>query len=444
MKNNKGFLSQPSRALAVGFAGLILLGGILLSLPVASASGQPTDFLTALFTSTSAVCVTGLVVVDTGTYWSTFGQVVIISLIQVGGLGFMTMAVLFWLILGRKVTFRERLLIQQSLNVIDLSGIIKLAKQVIVLTLTIQIFIATLLAVRFVPELGLQKGIAFSLFHAVSGFNNAGFDLFGDFRSLTQYTADPIVNFAIGLDIILGGIGFTVMTDAIRYRKRKKISLHSKLALYITAILLLFGMVVFLLLEFNNTLASLSFGGKLWASWFQSVTPRTAGFNTIDLTAMRPVTLFFIILLMFIGASPGSTGGGVKTTTFGIVVLALISLARGKEDAEVFYRRISKEQVYKGLGIILLAMGWIIFATLLLGAVEKADFLKILFEVVSALATVGLSAGLTPTLSDFGQVVIMFTMFLGRLGPLTVAYALATKQQRKQQFRYPEERIIIG
>ncbi len=444
MQTRNGFLSHPPRVLVTGFAVLIFIGALLLMLPVSSASGQPTGFLTALFTSTSAVCVTGLVVVDTGTYWSTFGQIVIISLIQVGGLGFMTMAVLFWLIMGRRVTFRERMLIQESLNVIELSGLIRLAKQVILLTIVIQLIITLLLAIRFIPHLGFLKGIGYSLFHAVSGFNNAGFDLFGEFRSLTQFVDDPIVNIAIGSDIILGGIGFTVMADLLRYRKKKKLSVHTRLTLLVTGALLLLGMIVIFLLEFNNTLASLNWSGKLWASWFQSVVPRTAGFNTLDMTALRPATLFFILILMFIGASPGSTGGGIKTTTFGMVMLAVISMARGKKDAEIFGRRIPKEQIYKGLGIILLAISWIVFATLVLDVVEKADFLAVLFEVVSALATVGLSAGLTPKLSGAGQVIIILTMFLGRLGPLTVAYALTTRQQRKQQYRYPEERIIIG
>lgn len=444
MQTRNGFLSHPPRVLVTGFAVLIFVGALLLMLPVSSAGGKPTDFLTALFTSTSAVCVTGLVVVDTGTYWSTFGQIVIISLIQIGGLGFMTMAVLFWLILGRRVTFSERLLIQESLNVIELQGLIRLAKQVILVTLTVQLAVALLLALRFIPQLGVAKGIGFSLFHAISGFNNAGFDLFGEFRSLTQYVGDPIINFAIGTNIILGGIGFTVMADMLRYKKKKRLSVHTRLTLLVTAILLLFGMVVIFLLEYNNTLAALSWSDKLWASWFQSVVPRTAGFNTLDITALHPSTLFFIIILMFIGASPGSTGGGVKTTTFGMVVLAVISLAKGKEDAELFGRRIPKEQIYKGLGIILLAISWIVLATLVLDVLEEADFIKILFEVVSALATVGLSAGLTPTLSDGGKVLIMITMFLGRLGPLTVAYALTAREKRKQQYRYPEERIIIG
>lgn len=438
------FFRHPPRALVAGFAAVILTGALLLTLPVSSASGQSTHFLTALFTATSAVCVTGLVVVDTGTYWSNFGQAVILGLIQVGGLGFMTMAVLFWLLLGRRVTFRERLLIQESLNVIDLSGLIRLAKQVIILTFSIQAIIAALLMLRWIPVLGLGKGIWFGFFHAISAFNNAGFDLFGEFRSLTQYVSDPVVNIAITAAIILGGIGFTVMADLLHYRKMKRLSLHTRLTLIVTAILLLVGMAVIFLLEFNNALAPLNMGGKLWASWFQSVTPRTAGYNTLDMTVLRPTTLFFMIILMFIGASPGSTGGGIKTTTFGMLGLAVISLAKGKEDAELNGRRIPKDQVYRGLGIVLIAISWIVFATLLMGVTETGNFITILFEVVSAYGTVGLSAGLTPKLSSIGQSVIIFTMFLGRLGPLTIAFALAIRQRRKQYIRYPEERVIIG
>ncbi|MEG6512485.1 TrkH family potassium uptake protein [Desulforamulus ruminis] len=430
--------------LVAGFALVILTGALLLSLPLASASGQPTDFLTALFTATSAVCVTGLVVVDTGTYWSSFGHLVIIALIQVGGLGFVVMAVLFWLLMGRRVTFRERLLIQESLNVIDLSGLVRLVKKIILLTFSIQAVIALLLMLRWVPELGLGKGIWFGLFHGISAFNNAGFDLFGQFRSLTGYVNDPIVNIAIGVAIILGSIGFTVIFDLLNFRKRRRLSLHTKFTLVMTALLLLVGVGIIFLLELNNTLASLSPGGKLLASWFQSVSPRTAGYNTLDIAALRPATLFFLIIMMFIGGSPGSTAGGIKTTTFGMLGLTVLSLARGKEDAELFGRRIPKDQIYKGLGILLIAISWIVFATLLLSISEKADFLVVMFEVVSAYGTAGLSAGLTPELSPFGQVIIIFTMFLGRLGPLTITFALAARQLRKQHLRYPEERIIIG
>lgn len=440
----RGILNHPSRILVLGFLGVILTGATLLTLPISSANNQYTNFLTALFTSTSAVCVTGLVVVDTGTHWSTFGHVVIMTLIQVGGLGFMTMAVLFALLMGRRISFRERLLIQESLNVIDLSGLVRLAKQIILLTLTIQLAVAFLLMTTWIPEFGTLKGIWFSTFHAVSGFNNAGFDLMGDFQGLTPYVGDPIVNIAITTNIILGGIGFTVMADLLRFRKTKKLTVHTRFALIITVSLLVLGTLVIFFLELNNTLAPLNFSTKLWASWFQAVTPRTAGFNTLDITVLRPATLFFIILLMFIGASPGSTGGGIKTTTFGMLGLAVISMAKGKEDAEIFQRRLPKDLIYRGLSIVLLAITWVFFATLALSITEKADFLVILFEVVSAFGTVGLTAGLTTKLTNFGQIIIIITMFLGRLGPLTLAFALAARHKRKNHIRYPEERVIIG
>ncbi|MEG6522014.1 TrkH family potassium uptake protein [Desulfotomaculum sp. 1211_IL3151] len=437
-------LNHPSRVLVLGFLGVILSGAFLLTLPISSANNQYTDFLTALFTSASAVCVTGLVVVDTGTHWSTFGHVVIMTLIQVGGLGFMTMAVLFALLMGRKISFRERLLIQESLNLIGLSGLVRLAKQVILITLTIQLMVSLLLMTRWIPQFGTLKGIWFSIFHAVSGFNNAGFDLMGGFKGLTSYVGDPIVNIAITFNIILGGIGFTVIADLLRFRQTKKLTVHTRFVLLITASLLVLGTVVIFLLEFNNTLAPLDFGTKLWASWFQSVTPRTAGFNTIDIATLRPATLFFMILLMFIGASPGSTGGGIKTSTFGMLGLVVITLAKGKEDAELFQRRLPKDLIFKSLSIVLLAISWVIFATLALSITEKADFLAIMFEVVSAFGTVGLSAGLTTNLTSFGQIIIILTMFIGRLGPLTLAFALASRLKRKNHIRYPEERVIIG
>ncbi|SHK89354.1 TrkH family potassium uptake protein [Desulforamulus aeronauticus] len=444
MQRLSGFLNHPARVLVLGFLCVILVGAFLLALPISSASKEYTNFLSALFTSTSAVCVTGLVVMDTGTHWSTFGHVVIMALIQIGGLGFMTMAVLFALLMGRRISFRERLLIQQSLNVIDLSGLVRLAKQVILITLTIQLLVALLLMMRWIPEFGPIKGIWFGIFHAVSGFNNAGFDLMGNFKGLTSYVGDPIVNIAITMDIILGGIGFTVIVDILRFRQTKKLTVHTRFALLITAGLLILGTVVIFFLELNNTLAPLDFGTRLWASWFQAVTPRTAGFNTIDIAVLRPATLFFMVLLMFIGASPGSTGGGIKTTTFGMLVLAVISLAKGKEDAELFRRRLPTDLIYKGLSIVLLAMLWVVFATLALSITEKADFLVILFEVVSAFGTVGLTAGLTTKLTSFGQIIIIITMFIGRLGPLTLAFALASRLKRKDHIRYPEERIIIG
>lgn len=435
--------ASPAQILVLGFAAVIFTGAILLMLPIATAPGEHTDFLTSLFISTSAVCVTGLVVVDTGTHWSTFGQAVIMLLIQVGGLGFMTMATLFFIVMGRRIGLRERLLIQESLNQINVQGIVGLARKVLIFTFGTEALFAALMTVGFARDFGWGNGLWLGVFHAVSAFNNAGFDLLGEFRSLTGYVADPIINLSVTTLIILGGLGFSVVMDLSRFRRTKKLSVHSKMVLLISSILILGGMVIFSVLEWSNVLAALPLGGKLWAAYFQGVAPRTAGFNTVDIAGLKTATQFLIIILMFIGASPGSTGGGIKTTTFGLLATAVWSLSKGREDVELFRRRIPAWQVYKALAIVLLGIALVTIVTLILSVTEKADFLSVLFETVSAFATVGLSMGLTPKLSEFGKVLIILTMFAGRLGPLTLAFAL-TQRRNKNTIRYPEEKILVG
>ncbi|MCL6634904.1 MAG: TrkH family potassium uptake protein [Peptococcaceae bacterium] len=412
-------------------------------MPFALQPGARPDFLTALFTATSAVCVTGLVVVDTGTHWSLAGQIIILVLIQVGGLGFMTMATLFSILMGRRINLRERLLIKEALNQINVEGVVRLARYVLFFTFGTELLFALVLGVRWAADLGWWRGMWFGLFHAVSAFNNAGFDLFGGFKSLTGYAEDAVVTLSITTLIILGGIGFSVIADIYRTRKWRKLSLHSKLVLLVTAILLVAGMVLILLLEWSNTLAGLSPAGKFLAAWFQSVTPRTAGYNTLDIAALHGSTQFLLIVLMFIGASPGSTGGGIKTATFGVLSLAVLSQVAGREDAEIFGRRIPKIQIYKSLAIMFMAVALVMTIAFLLEITEEADFLKVLFETVSAFGTVGLTMGLTPELTTAGRLLIITTMFLGRLGPLTVAFALAQRRKRAL-IRFPEENIIVG
>lgn len=436
--------ATPAQVLVIGFAAVILTGAALLTLPVAVQPGKEINFLASLFTATSAVCVTGLIVVDTGTHWTTFGHVVILSLIQVGGLGFMTMATFFAMLLGRRIGLRQRLIMQQSLNQTDVAGIVRLAKYVLILTVIIEMAFALILAVRWSFDLGWQKGLWFGFFHSISAFNNAGFDLFGNFKSMTGYVEDVTVTLCITTLIILGGIGFSVMVDVLRhFRKPVRLSLHTKMTLSITGLLIFAGTILVFLLEYNNTLQDLSPLGKALAAYFQAVTPRTAGINTLDLGALRAATQFLIIILMFIGASPGSTGGGIKTTTFGTLVVSVWSMARGKEDAEIFRRRIGREQIYKSVVILLLATLLVVVVTLLLSITENADFLAVLFETTSAFGTVGLTMGLTPNLTTAGRILIILTMFLGRVGPLTVAFAIS-RQKRKSSLRYPEENIIVG
>lgn len=440
----------PPQILVIGFAAIILAGSALLSLPIASATGEPLSFLNAFFTATSATCVTGLVVVDTGTSFTLFGQIVIILLIQVGGLGFMTMGTLFAFALKKRISLKERLVLQEAMNQGSMEGIVRLIRKVIQYSLTIEAAGALIFSIRWSFDLGPAQGIYYGIWHAVSFFNNAGFDLFGPvtgkFSSLTAYADDPVINIvSMGL-IILGGLGFVVISDLLDYRKsRRRLSLHSKVVLSATGILIAVGAVVIFVFEFTNakTLGTLSWQGKIWAALFQSVTPRTAGANTIDLAGMRQATQFFMILLMFIGASPGSTGGGIKTTTFTTLIGAMIAMIRGKEDIVLFHFRLGKDRILKAITLTMIALFLVIFVAMVLSTTEEHPFLMILFEVTSAFGTVGLTMGLTTDLTDFGKIMIALMMFAGRLGPLTLAYALGPKAE-KELYRYPEGKITIG
>ncbi|ETT58646.1 TrkH family potassium uptake protein [Paenibacillus sp. FSL H8-0457] len=436
---------SPPQILVLGFAAIIFIGTGLLMLPISTTTGEPLGFTDALFTSTSATCVTGLVVVDTGTTFSSFGEVVIMLLIQIGGLGFMTMATLFALVLKRRISLKDRLILQEAMNQSSMEGIVRLIRRVLLYSLVIEACGAVLLSVRWAFDMPLGRAIYYGVFHAVTMFNNAGFDLFGDFRSLTGYVYDPVVNFVVMFLIVSGGIGFIVLSDLIDYRKQRRLSLHSKVVLTMTAALLAVGFIVILIFEFTNprTLGSLNWGGKFFGALFQSVTPRTAGANTIDITGLRQATQFFIVILMFIGASPGSTGGGIKTTTFTIMVGAVIAMMRGREDIVMFRYRLAQERVLKALTIALLALLLVLTVSMILSTTEEGDFLEILFETTSAFSTVGLSMGLTPDLTVFGKILISLTMFAGRLGPLTLAYALGPKKG-KELYRHPEGKMIIG
>lgn len=432
----------PYQILALGFAGLIVAGALLLMTPMTSATGQGLSFIDALFTATSAVCVTGLVVVDTGTYFSIFGQMVIIVLIQAGALGIMTMATLMALIMRRKIQLRERLIMQEALNQMTVAGVVRLTQYIIFATFFLEFIGGTILAIHWYSDLG-STGIYYGYWHAVSAFCNAGFDLFGS--SLTSYVDDITINLTVTSLIILGGLGFTVIFDVWNNRRWKKLSLHTKLVLITTLVLLIFGTVVILLLEMNNseTLGELSWKGKILASYFQSVAPRTAGYNTVDIGKMQDATLFFTIILMFIGASPASTGGGVKTTTFGVMIAAIWALITGKHDAEMFRRRINQNIIYKAFTVFFIAATLVIIVTMMMSISEEFSFLRILFEVVSAFGTVGLSTGITSSLTVHGKLWLIITMFAGRIGPVTFVLALALRS-RKGAIHYPEGKINIG
>jgi trk system potassium uptake protein len=436
---------SPPRILVMGFGIIISLGAILLSLPIAHTNRLPFPFIDAYFTAVSATCVTGLVVVDTGTHFSLFGQIVIIALIQIGGLGFMTMATLIALALKKRITLRERLILQESMNQANMEGIVRLIRKVILYSVLIETAGAFLFTLRWAFDMPLGKAIYYGIFHSVSLFNNAGFDLFGEFRSLTEYADDWIVNVTAMSLIVLGGLGFIVISDLLQFRTKRKLSLHSKVVLSSTGILIVIGWVVFFFIELKNprTLGGLGWDGKILASLFQSVTPRTAGANTLDIAGLRQASQFFTIILMFIGASPGSTGGGLKTTTFTVLIGAMIAILRGKEDVVLFRYRLAKERVYKALTMTLFALFLVLFMSMLLSTTEDHHFLMILFEVTSAFGTVGLTMGLTSQLTLFGKLIIMLLMFMGRLGPLTLAYAIGPKTE-KELYRHPEGKIILG
>ena len=430
--------------LVLGFAGIILGGALLLMTPLASRDGSNLGFIDALFTATSAVCVTGLVVVDTGTYFSVFGQMVVLALIQVGGLGVMTVATLVAVLSGKKINLKERLLIQEATNQLDLAGVVRLTLYIIRATLFIELLGGTILAVRWFQDFGTQ-GIYFGYWHAVSAFCNAGFDLFGEFRSITGYVNDFTVNSAIAALIVVGGIGFPVVADLWNCRQSHRFSLHTKIVLMTTLVLIILGACLIFVAEYSNdkTLGALPLEGKVLASGFQSITTRTAGYNTLDIGALREGTLFAMVFLMFIGASPSSMGGGVKTTTAAILFISLVGSITGKRDPQAFERQIPQQTVYKAFTIVTISVMLISLVTLAMSFTEQVPLFSLLFEVTSAFGTVGLSTGITPKLSDCGKVLITLTMFAGRVGTLTLLMALALRP-RKERLKYPEGKIIIG
>ena len=451
MKNSTlGLLKEwtltPYQILVLGFAGLILLGSFVLMLPQATASGNGTSFVDALFTATSAVCVTGLVVVDTGTHFSLFGQLVIIFLIQIGGLGIMTMTTLMGIMLGKRIHLRERLILQEALNQITMSGVVRLALYVIKLTLLIEFIGGTILAWRWYDEFG-PIGIYYGYWHAVSSFCNAGFDLFGNYGSLTAYVSDLSINLTVSTLIILGGIGFMVIADAWNQRSFAKLTVHSRIVIVMSASLLVLGTLGILAFEHANPagMGPLSWPDKILSSYFQAVSARTAGYNTLPLDTLGPETLFLLIILMFVGASPSSTGGGIKTSTLGVLLASIWAMMRGREDAELFERRIPHGVIYKAFTVVFISASLVCFVTMMLSISENVPFLNLLFEVVSAFGTVGLTTGITPGLSEHGKLWLILPMFAGRVGPVTLVMALTLRSRKnKHMVRYPEGKFIIG
>ena len=441
---------SAAQTIVGGFLLIILVGAILLTLPIATRSGESTGFVDALFTATSSTCVTGLVVFDTYSYWSLFGQTVILTMIQIGGLGFMTMGAVFAFILKSKISFRQRLVMSESIGMDMTSGIVRMTQHILVGTLIFETVGALILAVRFIPEFGFWDGIYKGVFHAVSAFCNSGMDLMGEreaFSSLTYYVNDWTVNLTIMLLITIGGTGFYVWEDIYHAKSYKGLSLHSKIVLTMNISLVVVGALLIFGMDYNNpeTLGPLSPASKVLASLFQSVASRTAGFNTVDLSSLSVASTFTMILLMFIGGAPGSTAGGIKTTTLGLLFFTAISSLRGSKDVNAFARRMEPMAVRRAVTIVLIALCVVAVGIIILsGADPELSFIEVVFEVVSAFGTVGLSLGITPEMGVISKLAIACIMFFGRVGVLTIMLSLTLKGfKAKNTVRYPIGRILI-
>ena len=442
--------SSAESLLVLGFLAVILTGTALLELPFATKSGQSIGFWDSLFTATSAVCVTGLVAVDTGTTFSVFGQLVLLVLIQVGGLGFMVFATMIMVMLGRKISLKGRMLIRESMNSASLSDLSGLTRLYLMLAFGIEILGAAVLSIRLIPMFGLRRGLWFSIFHSVSAFCNAGFDLFGGYSSLTSFARDPLVLLTVALLIVMGGLGFSVILEALRNRQGfKGLSLHARIVLMLTPLLMLVGTAFYMLVEWKGpgTLGGFTTGEKAMNAFFQSVTMRTAGFNSFDLSRFKDGSKLFSSMLMMIGASPASTGGGMKTTTVAVFTLLMLSVVKGETEVNIARRRLSEDLTRRALAVVALFLSTLIIGTLVISLIEDGRFAlsDVLFEASSAMGTVGVSSIGTPNLHPISRVILLPMMFLGRIGPLTLAIALAKRQGLSKKIsKYPEEKIMIG
>ncbi len=442
----KSLSLAPNQVIALGFLAIIVSGALLLMLPFANRAGRGLSFLDSLFTATSATCVTGLVVADTWTQFNLLGQIILLALIQVGGLGYMTMMLQASLFLGRKIGLKQRSLMMESVSAERLGDVLALLRYILRGTIAIEGVGAVLLAVRFIPELGLARGIWYSIFHSVSAFCNAGFDLMGfrePYSSLTHYVFDPLVNLTVTALILLGGLGFLVWRDIWEKGLRFRLySLHSKLILTASAILVVGGAVLFWWAERGNLLAGMAPGQQVLVSLFQAVSPRTAGFNTVDLAALTSGGGLLTIVLMFIGAGPGSTGGGVKITTVVVCLLTLFSYIRGRQEVGAFNRRLDEEQIHRSAAAVTLYFALAVGGGFLLLAVQPFPLQDALFEVFSAMSTVGLSTGITRDLIPFNRAILIIMMYCGRIGSLSMMMALAARQAPR--LKDPVEHITIG
>ena len=457
MEKLKKIRLTTTQLLATGFLGIILLGGILLWLPISNT--RPISLIDALFTAVTSVCATGLVTVTPAVQFTLFGKIVLLILIQIGGLGIIACVTAFFIIMKRRISLKERVVILEAYSMESLSGMVAMILRILKGTICLEGIGALLYSFRFVPEFGVVKGIGYSVFHAVSAFCNAGIDILGD-SSFIPYADSVVVNFTTILLVVLSGLGFTVWQDLGQNLKKvwkkelelrrlfKKLRLHSKIVLIMTSVLIVSGTLAFLLLEYNNpgTIGDMSFGEKLMSSLFHSVSTRTAGFATVPQGELTQGTMFTTCILMFIGGSPGGTAGGVKTTTIAMLILCCVSVLQNKKDVECFGRRIQADNIRTGICVVILAFVSLLAGTTLLTIFEgDVDFIRIMYETTSAIGTVGLSADLTSQLCTASKFVIMILMYIGRLGPITFALAFGTGRKSKNHIRQlPVQGILIG
>lgn len=444
---------NPAAQIVIGFLTIILIGSFLLCLPISSNNGQWFSFVDSMLTSTSAVCVTGLVVVDTAVHFSLFGQIVILFLIQIGGLGFITLTSLVFLIIGKKITYEKRVTMQESFNQENVQGIVKLVKNVIILVFTVELIGFICLAPSLVEIYGLGNGLFKALFLSISSFCNSGFDVFGttstQFASLGIFAQKALIILPVMFLIVVGGLGYVVLFDIGKKFKHQKLTLHSKAVLIITAVLVFGGAFLFAVLEWNNphTIGNMSFWQKLINSFFFSISPRTAGFSTVDITNFTSASIVLTDVLMFIGGSPASTAGGIKTTTLLILLIAIFKSENHNGNIAFCKKKVSTKMVKKSLRVIVLALLLVVISTFLLCAFEGGNVTteQAIFESISAISTVGLSLGITPMLCAGSKMVLMFLMFVGRVGAITLTLALANKKKNlSQDIEYPDSKIMVG
>jgi len=440
-----GKLSPPQ--IVVGsFLVVIILGTLFLTLPIATVDGKGLSFVNALFTATSATCVTGLIVVDTGKAFTLMGQLVILFLIQIGGLGVMTLSTFFLSLIGRKISLKGKIVVQDALNYYEMESLVELIRHILAFTFIIEFFGVLLLFSVFSSKFGLAKGLYCAIFHSISAFCNAGFSLFSN--SLVSYQDNILVNFTMMALIFLGGIGFPVLYSLYSLSSKKEsgslaLKFQTQLVLTASFVLIVIGAAFFLAFEWHHSLVGFSFKRKLLIALFQAITPRTAGFNTINIGVLKDVTLLLLVVLMFIGASPGGTGGGIKTTTMAVVLFTIKAIVKREPEVGIFRRSVSWNVVSKAFAIFFLSLSLIIMVTLVILEIESLPLSKVLFEVVSAFGTVGLSTGITPILSKSSKVILSIVMLIGRVGPLTLVLAMAGREA-PPEVRHPEATVMVG